>query len=165
MRCSIASKKLMVGENKVDHLNLLLVTSQICCIIVAPIWFYREGYGLIFGEGLARFGLSAAQERTVLLELLGGSLANCVQTLVAFSFLSLFEPVSYSVANLMKRIVIIGASLVWFQRSPSPLNFVGMSFALGGVFVYNQVKIWDARAAAHSSTLPVTVVDTKRSQH
>ena len=46
---------------KVDHLNLLLVTSQVALGMLIPIWLWYEGFSLLFGNRLQELGLSQVQ--------------------------------------------------------------------------------------------------------
>eukprot|EP00039_Didymoeca_costata_P011369 m.159449 g.159449 ORF g.159449 m.159449 type:complete len:322 (-) comp15151_c1_seq10:1495-2460(-) len=133
---SIFSKKVMKG---IDHLNLLLGTTQVCFLFFLPVWFFYEGYSMMFGSALARHTFMEFHE--VMFELLGASLCNCAQTIIAFTFLSLVQPVSYSVANVSKRIVVIGGSMVYFGNLSSPSNLFGMFMAICGVAWYNKVKL------------------------
>jgi solute carrier family 35 protein E1 len=70
---SIFSKKVMKG---IDPLNLLLGTTQLCCVVLFPFWYIHEGHNMIFGDGLAGLG-SSIEFSGVFLELIGASIANC----------------------------------------------------------------------------------------
>jgi len=46
-------------------------------------------------------------------------------------------PVTQSVANTAKRIIVIVGSALVFQESPSPLKALGCAIGIGGVFLYS----------------------------
>mmetsp|Transcript_22788 Transcript_22788/g.68639 ORF Transcript_22788/g.68639 Transcript_22788/m.68639 type:complete len:347 (+) Transcript_22788:286-1326(+) len=135
---TIFSKKAMLS---VDHLNLLLVTSQISMALFTPYWVVSEGWSLFMGSGLAQLRLSTIELQQIMLQLLGASLLNATQTVSAFTFLSLVPPVTYSVANVTKRVAIISLSIVYFGQRATMANVLGMSTTFLGVGLYNYVKI------------------------
>jgi hypothetical protein len=85
------------------------------------------------------------------------------QTIVAFTFLSLVHPVSYAVANVAKRVVVIGCSMIFLGETGSMYNLMGMATTMSGIAMYRNLKIDSKLAddAKGKSVLPVHVQQTE----
>lgn len=59
---------------------------------------------------------------------------------VSYMILQRVSPVSHSIGNCVKRVVVIITSIVVFRTPVSMLNGVGTGIALAGVFLYSWVK-------------------------
>ncbi|KAJ7945856.1 Phosphoenolpyruvate/phosphate translocator chloroplastic-like [Quillaja saponaria] len=59
---------------------------------------------------------------------------------VAYMILERVSPVSHSVGNCVKRVVVIVSSVIFFKTPVSPINSLGTAIALAGVFLYSRVK-------------------------
>ena len=75
----------------------------------------------------------------LLLNLPLNGLLSLSQNIFAFSMISAVTPVSYSVANVTKRIVIITTSLLLLRNPVTMANVCGMLVAMSGVALYNKV--------------------------
>ena len=59
---------------------------------------------------------------------------------VSYMILQRVSPVTHSIGNCVKRVVVIVSSVIVFQTPVSMLNAIGTAVALSGVFAYSQVK-------------------------
>jgi solute carrier family 35 protein E1 len=60
------------------------------------------------------------------------------------------SPVTHSIGNCVKRVVVIVASVIVFANPVTPVNAAGTALALLGVFAYSQAKraaVADEKAA------------------
>eukprot|EP00056_Hartaetosiga_gracilis_P000326 m.37841 g.37841 ORF g.37841 m.37841 type:complete len:383 (-) comp10160_c0_seq7:36-1184(-) len=133
---NILSKKVM--KSGVNHIALLVFVSRISFLCLFPYWFFKDGYGIFFGDSFTKLGDDAF---TVSYELILGGVCNSFQTIFAFTFLSFVTPVTYSVANVAKRIVIIFVSLFVFKNPVTATNILGILVAIGGIGLYNKAKL------------------------
>jgi solute carrier family 35, member E1 len=74
-------------------------------------------------------------------------LSHWLQTVLAFKVLQLVSPVTYSVANSLKRVFVIVSSVIWFGNWVSPTNALGILIAIIGVFLYNRARLAQRKAA------------------
>jgi multidrug transporter EmrE-like cation transporter len=161
--------KRMFNDRRLDKLNMLLYSSTMSFLLMTPLWFWSEGHAMLFDGDLSTATtapntspdtpLSSNSSDThwflvqwllphsdfptltiMTLFFLNGCSHFC-QNVFAFSILSLVSPVTYSIASLIKRIVVIVVSLVWFGQAVSGMQAVGIILTFGGLWMYQRAKL------------------------
>ncbi len=59
---------------------------------------------------------------------------------VSYMILQRVSPVTHSIGNSVKRVVVIASSILVFRNPVTSQNLIGTAIALAGVFAYSQVK-------------------------
>ena len=59
---------------------------------------------------------------------------------VSYMILQRVSPVTHSIGNCVKRVVVIASSILVFRNPVTQQNLLGTAIALAGVFAYSQVK-------------------------
>ena len=67
---------------------------------------------------------------------------------VSYMILSRVSPVTHSIGNCVKRIIVIVASVIVFRNPVTTTNAIGTALALFGVFAYSQVKRFSGKKKA-----------------
>ncbi|EDQ84990.1 uncharacterized protein MONBRDRAFT_29680 [Monosiga brevicollis MX1] len=152
---NIFSKKVMKAG--VDHISILIVVSRVSLVMLLPFWFFHEGFAIMTNS--IEEHLSSSEMWSIWGKLFLSALGNSFQTIFAFTFLSLVTPVTYSVANVGKRVVIIVLAMIVFRNPVTWQNLIGISIAMLGIAMYNKAKL-DEKAqasaiAAVSKQLPL----------
>ncbi|XP_037482059.1 phosphoenolpyruvate/phosphate translocator 3, chloroplastic-like [Triticum dicoccoides] len=130
------SKKILADkEEKLDYINLFSIMTIMSFLCSVPLTLYLEGikFSPLF---LRSTGLNLQE-----LCLKAGIAATCFHFYqqVSYSLLARILPVTRSLADFFKRVVII--SYVLFFRTPiSPINVLGTGLPLLGVFMYSRFK-------------------------
>lgn len=144
---NVLSKKFMVNkEEALDNINLFSIITIISFVLLAPVAILMEG--VKFSPSYLQF---AASQGLNVRELCVRSLVAgfCFHTYqqVSYSILQMVSPVTHSVGNCVKRVVVIISSVIFFQTPVSPINSLGTAVALVGVFLYSRAKRIKPKAA------------------
>jgi len=133
---NVLSKKFMGGAKPMDNINLFSVITIMSFFVLAPFTLFLEGFKFT-PAAMTAMGLDYAvvMKRAVLAGLCFHSYQQ-----VSYMILQRVTPVTHSVGNCVKRVVVIIASVLFFKTPVSMLNGVGTAIALAGVFLYSQVK-------------------------
>ncbi|KAJ9568116.1 hypothetical protein OSB04_004082 [Centaurea solstitialis] len=134
---NVLSKKFMVKkEESLDNITLFSVITIMSFFLLAPVTFFTEGVR-VTPSYLASAGLNVKQVYTR--SLLAAICFHAYQQ-VSYMILQRVSPVTHSVGNCVKRVVVIVTSVLFFRTPVSPINSIGTGVALAGVFLYSQVK-------------------------
>ncbi|CAF1011151.1 unnamed protein product [Rotaria sp. Silwood1] len=147
---NIYSKK-SLKDIAIHHFILLSLLAKIGSCLFIPFWFYYDGTDIYYNQKYHEYNLVIR----VLFYLILDGILNFIHNVVAFTMISLVSPLSYSIANSTKRIVVISISLLILQNPVSITNIIGMSLAVFGVMLYNKAKYDQRRAQHKEAVLPL----------
>ncbi|KAJ1289138.1 hypothetical protein BS78_02G141900 [Paspalum vaginatum] len=136
---NVLSKKLMVkkdNEESLDNINLFSIITVMSFFLLAPVTLLTEG--VKFSPAvLQSAGLNLQQIYTM--SLIAAFCFHAYQQ-ASYMILARVSPVTHSVGNCVKRVVVIVTSVLFFRTPVSPINSLGTGIALAGVFLYSQLK-------------------------
>lgn len=117
-------------DDKIDKITILLYCSIIGFILTLPIYLISE----LSNPSFTIIELNAS---IVCKLALHGSSHFC-QAMLAFHILGLISPVNYSIANILKRIVVIAMAIVWEGQSVNQFQGIGLLLTLVGLYSYDR---------------------------
>ena len=139
---AILAKKTMtksnVGEN-MGEANLFAVLTILAFIVCLPISLAIEPPRAIAAAFSSALAAGHSQKYLWTCSILSG-LFFYLYNEVAFLALGRVMPVTHAVANTVKRVVIVVASVIAFRTPISTLGVVGSSVALTGTLLYSLAK-------------------------
>ncbi|XP_042463825.1 phosphoenolpyruvate/phosphate translocator 2, chloroplastic-like [Zingiber officinale] len=134
---NVLSKKVMVKkEESLDNINLFSIITVMSFFLLAPATLFVEGIK-VTPTYLLSAGLDLNQ--LYLRSLIAAMCFHAYQQ-VSYMILARVTPVTHSVGNCVKRVVVIVTSVLFFRTPVSPINSLGTGIALAGVFLYSRVK-------------------------
>ncbi|KAF8390434.1 hypothetical protein HHK36_024960 [Tetracentron sinense] len=134
---NVLSKKFMVKkEESLDNITLFSIITIMSFIMLAPVAIFMEGVKFT-PSYLQSAGLNV---REVCTRSLVAALCFHAYQQVSYMILQRVSPVTHSVGNCVKRVVVIVTSVLFFRSPVSPVNSLGTGVALAGVFLYSRVK-------------------------
>jgi len=153
---AILSKGIFTNSDLTEF-SLLFYSSLTSAVLMMPFWFFAEGAPLLAAawngaaavDGGPAFAAAAAGLSLQLLgrHLLAG-LAQYLHGVFAFSVVAEATELTYSVASVVKRVVVIAVSILWLGARVNPLSLLGALITFSGVFLYNEA-VRRSRQAAH----------------
>ena len=136
---NVLSKKLMGGKSlkggTMDNINLFSLITIASFFLTIPVVLLTEGVRFTPGA-LAAAGVDVT---TVVQRTRAAGLCFHGYQQVSYMILQRVTPVTHSVGNCVKRVVVIIASVLFFRTPVSPVNAAGTALALAGVFAYSRV--------------------------
>ncbi|KDP31087.1 hypothetical protein JCGZ_11463 [Jatropha curcas] len=134
---NVLSKKVMIKkEDSMDNITLFSIITIMSFILLAPVAVFMEGVKFTPAY-LQSAGLNVKQVYT---RSLIAALCFHAYQQVSYMILQRVSPVTHSVGNCVKRVVVIVSSVLFFRTPVSPINSLGTGIALAGVFLYSRVK-------------------------
>jgi uncharacterized membrane protein len=134
---AVWSKKAMADIKDLGSTAIYAYTTLISVFICAPGVYFFEGARL--GAGIEN-AISILGASNFYLRLLTVGLLYHLYNQFAFNTLGRVSPVSHGVCNVVKRIVIIGSSVVFFGNKLSVQTQVGTAVALVGTWLYTEAQ-------------------------
>ncbi|WJX65327.1 holo-[acyl-carrier-protein] synthase, variant 2 [Trifolium repens] len=137
---NVLSKKLMANEeDALDNINLYSVITIISFFLLLPFAIFLEGVKFTpsYLQSAASQGLNVRE--LCIRSVLAAFCFHAYQQ-VSYGILEKVSPVTHSVGNCVKRVVVIVSSVIFFQTPVSPINALGTAIALVGVFLYSRAK-------------------------
>ncbi|KAK1269959.1 hypothetical protein QJS04_geneDACA005039 [Acorus gramineus] len=133
---SVILSAMFLGEESLDNITLFSIITIMSFFLLSPVALFMEG---------VKFTPSYLQSASLNLKevyirsLLAGLCFHAYQQ-VSYMILQRVSPVTHSVGNCVKRVVVIVTSVLFFRTPVTPINSLGTAVALAGVFLYSRVK-------------------------
>ncbi|KRZ78769.1 Solute carrier family 35 member E1 [Trichinella papuae] len=125
--------KKVIKDTGLHHVRLLGLIAQTSCILLLPIWLIID----VSRYGIVEVGFS---KLTVCGLVSASGFLNFAQNVCTFSLINQLSVLSYAIANVTKRIIVISSSLITLKNPVTPVNVGGMLLAVVGVFGYTQAN-------------------------
>ncbi len=131
---NVLSKKFMLKGTGMDNINLFNILTIMSFLILAPIAIAVEG--VLVTPSL----IETLRAEGMLVKAMIASVSFHAYQQISYLILQRVTPVTHSVGNCVKRVVVIVASVIAFNLTVSKQNAFGTALALFGVFLYSQAK-------------------------
>ncbi|GAY47375.1 hypothetical protein CUMW_104120 [Citrus unshiu] len=125
-----------VTEEALDNITLFSIITVMSFILMIPVTLIMEGVTFTPAY-LQSAGLNLKE---VYVRSLIAAICYHAYQQVSYMILQRVSPVTHSVGNCVKRVVVIVSSVMFFRTPVSAINAFGTGIALAGVFLYSRVK-------------------------
>ncbi|KAG8945599.1 suppressor of loss of ypt1 [Tulasnella sp. 424] len=127
-------------SHKLDKLNLLFYSSGLAFLLMIPIWAWSDLGRLLDHDHHPPARHGPAPTHGVPYYFFLNGTVHWAQNIIAFAILSSTSPVTYSIASLIKRIVVILMAIAWFRQTVHPIQAFGIGLTFVGLYMYNNAK-------------------------
>lgn len=134
---AVWSKKAMKDIKGLSSTGVYAWTTLISVLICVPLALIMEGPALKAGVDAAVAKVGAKAFYT---QLLSVGLLYHLYNQFAFNTLARVSPVAHGVCNVVKRVVIIGTSVLFFGNTLTMQTKLGTGIALVGTYLYTEVS-------------------------
>lgn len=133
---NIYSKQSLSDFSEIDGLNLYGCISILSLLYLFPVAIFVEGSKWVAGFQHA-LTIAPSPNKFYLWVVISGLFYHLYNQ-SSYQALDDISPLTFSVGNTMKRVVVIVASIIVFRNPVSPLNALGTAIAILGTFLYSQ---------------------------
>lgn len=134
---NVYSKMLISGESfKYSPAEMQFYTSLASIVVMLPVSFFLMKIEVLWSIDMAMF-----------LVLLANGVFFHFQTITAYVLMDYISPVTHSVANTVKRALLIWLSVILFGNPVTFLSGLGTLIVILGVLLYNKAQEIDSRKA------------------
>ncbi|KAF6157416.1 hypothetical protein GIB67_004354 [Kingdonia uniflora] len=133
---SVLLSAMFLGEKSMDNITLFSVITIMSLFLLTPVALFMEGVKFT-PTYLQTAGLNV---KDVCIKALVAGICFHAYQQVSYMILQRVSPVTHSVGNCVKRVVVIVSSVLFFRSTVTPINSLGTGIALAGVFLYSRVK-------------------------
>lgn len=141
---TIISKR-MLKDFDIKGINLYAWISIVALAYLIPLAIYMEGskWAAGWSAGVAKVGVAQ-----LLHVILASGFTYHLYNQLSYQTLDSVSPVSFSVANALKRVAIIGSAVLFFGTPMTPLNAAGSALAVLGTYLYSRAKLREENSKA-----------------
>lgn len=149
----INMKKIWRNDREISKSMIFSVSRTVAACIFFPVWLIRDVPKIADGS------IGNPLDPWTALALGVYSIVMVTQHLSSLSVLHVLSPVSHSVLNGLKRVVVIAVSCYIFGNSLSGLNWAGIATCTSAVIWYSRLKIANSKAKKKEGYSAVGVGD------
>ncbi|KAL1195488.1 Xylulose 5-phosphate/phosphate translocator [Cardamine amara subsp. amara] len=133
---NIYSKRSLQSFKEIDGLNLYGCISILSLVYLFPVAIFVEGSHWV--QGYHKAIASVGTPNTFYFWVLLSGVFYHLYNQSSYQALDEISPLTFSVGNTMKRIVVIVSTVLVFRNPVRPLNALGSAIAIFGTFLYSQ---------------------------